>query len=154
MLLGQQMSFPTCCEWSDWHGHLNRLMAMMNTNNRQWGRTLKYPFYFLEYNKITKSFDYPEDDTFKDLYNKFYVEFKNLWFIDNKPQGFEIHDARIGGLIQRAKHCRKRIIEYANSEIENIPELEEKVLDYLDNGGSERKEQTMMMVYRNIISRG
>lgn len=31
-----------------------------------------YPFYFLEYIKETDSFDYPDIDTFKELYNKFY----------------------------------------------------------------------------------
>ena len=31
-----------------------------------------YPFYFLEYCKETDSFDYPDIDTFKELYNKFY----------------------------------------------------------------------------------
>lgn len=31
-----------------------------------------YPFYFLEYNAATKSFDYPDIDTFKELYGKFY----------------------------------------------------------------------------------
>ena len=31
-----------------------------------------YPFYFLEYNKDTNCFNYPDIDTFKELYNKFY----------------------------------------------------------------------------------
>ena len=33
-----------------------------------------YPFYFLEYNLETNSFDYPDIDTFKELYNKFYSD--------------------------------------------------------------------------------
>ena len=31
-----------------------------------------YPFYFLEYNFKTKNFDYPDIETFKDLFNKFH----------------------------------------------------------------------------------
>ena len=31
-----------------------------------------YPFYFLEYNSATNNFDYPDIDTFKELYSKFY----------------------------------------------------------------------------------
>lgn len=30
-----------------------------------------YPFYFLEYNSTTNTFDYPDINTFKELYNKF-----------------------------------------------------------------------------------
>lgn len=32
-----------------------------------------YPFYFLEYNSSSNGFDYPDFDTFKELYNKFYA---------------------------------------------------------------------------------
>lgn len=32
----------------------------------------QYPFYFLEYNPSTNNFEYPDIDTYKDLYNKFY----------------------------------------------------------------------------------
>ena len=30
-----------------------------------------YPFYFMEYNSLTKKFDYPDIETFKELYSKF-----------------------------------------------------------------------------------
>ena len=32
----------------------------------------QYPFYFLEYNPSTNNFEYPDIDTYKELYNKFY----------------------------------------------------------------------------------
>lgn len=38
------------------------------------------PFYFLEYNSKTKNFDYPDIDTFKELYNKFYSNDQLLQF--------------------------------------------------------------------------
>ena len=31
-----------------------------------------HPFYFLEYNFIKKTFDYPDIDTFKEIYRRFY----------------------------------------------------------------------------------
>lgn len=42
-----------------------------------------YPLYFLEYNFITNSFDYPDINTFKELYSKFYSN-DNLLFFDIK----------------------------------------------------------------------
>lgn len=39
-----------------------------------------YPFYFLEYNLVTHNFDYPDIDTFKELYNKFYSNENILCF--------------------------------------------------------------------------
>jgi len=64
----------------------------------------------------------------------FYESFRKLWLAENKPQGFEVHDIRLGGLKQRLVHCRRRLTEYVNEEIENIPELEEELLDYFGNG--------------------
>ena len=39
-----------------------------------------YPFYFLEYNSATNNFDYPDVDTFKELYSKFYSNDNTLYF--------------------------------------------------------------------------
>ena len=39
-----------------------------------------YPFYFLEYNSVTNNFDYPNIDTFKQLYSKFYSSDNTLYF--------------------------------------------------------------------------
>lgn len=39
-----------------------------------------YPFYFLEYNSNNNKFDYPDINTFKELYNKFYSSNNNLPF--------------------------------------------------------------------------
>ena len=64
----------------------------------------------------------------------FYEAFRKLWFTENKAQGFEVQDIRLGGLKQRIVHCRKRLTEYMEKKIESIPELEEEVLDYFGNG--------------------
>ena len=39
-----------------------------------------YPFYYLEYNLITNNFDYPDVDTFKELYTKFHSNNTILYF--------------------------------------------------------------------------
>ena len=42
-----------------------------------------YPFYFLEYNYLSDSFAYPDINTFKELYNKFYND-NNYLLYDKK----------------------------------------------------------------------
>ncbi len=59
----------------------------------------------------------------------FLDDFKAQWHKENKPFGFEKHDMRIGGLIQRTKSCRKRLAEYVDGKIDCIEELEEQILD-------------------------
>ena len=59
----------------------------------------------------------------------FYVDFKRQWHKENKPFGFEVQDARIGGIIQRTVSCRQRLSAYISGEIDRIEELEEEILD-------------------------
>jgi len=82
----------------------------------------------------------------------FYKKFKTLWFLENKPFGFEVHDMRLGGLIRRIKSCRERLIDYCENRIDNIPELEEKILDFL--GGNEKfdYDQTMSTSWYSILT--
>jgi len=63
---------------------------------------------------------------------KFYNSFRKQWFIENKANGFEVHDIRIGGLIMRMKNCRDRLIDYKNGVTETIPELEEEPIPLID----------------------
>ncbi len=62
---------------------------------------------------------------------KFYEAFRNLWYIENKGYGMEVHDIRFGGLITRLRDCERRLGAYVRGEIDCIDELEEKVLDYI-----------------------
>ncbi len=61
---------------------------------------------------------------------KFYSAFHDLWYRENKGFGFEVHDIRIGGLIQRVKNCRQRLSEWAENKSEKIDELEEDNTKY------------------------
>lgn len=56
--------------------------------------------------------------------------FEKQWFMDNKPQGFDVQDLRIGGLLRRTDACRRRILDFVSGKIDRIEELEEKLLPY------------------------
>lgn len=58
----------------------------------------------------------------------FYKAFRQQWYAINKTYGFEIHDARLGGLSRRLENCKERLLSYVNGEIAEIAELEEKLL--------------------------
>ena len=61
--------------------------------------------------------------------------FRDAWMAENKPHGFEIQEIRIGGLLQRLRSCRDRLIAWCEQDIP-IPELAEQALD-LQGGGAE-----------------
>lgn len=86
------------------------------------------------------------------LLNKFYLSFKNLWFIENKPHGFDVHDLRLGGLKQRLISCRLRLEDFINNKIDSIPELEEKLLDYYGNNEEFRRETPYINIWSVISS--
>ncbi len=76
----------------------------------------------------------------------FHKAFSYLWHKENKPYGFEIHDARLGGLVMRLTTCGERLNDYLAGKVENIPELEEEILDF-DDGKILRHH-----AYNDIIS--
>ena len=76
----------------------------------------------------------------------FYGNFKKLWFIENKTFGFEIQDARLGGLIMRLNSCKERLESYVRGEIEVIDELEKPILPYRENS------TLYFNIYRQLIS--
>ena len=53
---------------------------------------------------------------------------RNRWFFENKPQGFEIQELRLGGVKERLVGVRKRLIDYADGKVSSIPELDEPIL--------------------------
>ncbi len=55
----------------------------------------------------------------------YYEKFEILWTKENKPQGFDVQDIRLGGLQRRLEHCRKRLADYLDGTIECLDELEE-----------------------------
>lgn len=63
----------------------------------------------------------------------FYLAFRNQWYAENKPHGFDVQDIRLGGLITRLKSCRDRLTDYRSGKIDSIPELEETLLPVYKN---------------------
>ncbi len=63
--------------------------------------------------------------------------FCQWWHQENKPQGYEVHDQRLGGLCQRLLTCKKRLQLWLEDGTP-IPELEEPVLDFRGKGEIER----------------
>lgn len=59
---------------------------------------------------------------------KFYSSFKNLWYKENKPFGFEIQEVRLGGLMLRLEGCRERLEAFIRNGTP-IEELEEVLLN-------------------------
>ena len=58
----------------------------------------------------------------------FYNAYEEFWMIEKKSFGFEVQDIRIGGLIQRVKHCKMVLNKYVTGETDRIEELEQEIL--------------------------
>lgn len=71
-------------------------------------------------------------DGLVDLIKEFHTAFRYQWHKENKPQGFEVQDARLGGLILRLQTCKYRLESYLNCQIDKLEELEEEILSQLD----------------------
>ena len=74
--------------------------------------------------------------------------FSKQWHIDNKPSGFEVHDARLGALVQRVISCKNRLIDYCDGKIDKLEELEVEVLPF----GSGKGQPITYNCYGRIIT--
>lgn len=79
---------------------------------------------------------------------RFFESFRTLWFTERKPFGFEVQEARIGGLILRLKSCAERIAGYVTGKILSIEELEKDILPMND------EDFMYMTVYERLVSFG
>ncbi|MBQ9544547.1 MAG: beta-N-acetylhexosaminidase [Clostridia bacterium] len=68
---------------------------------------------------------------------EFAAALKTLWFKENKPQGFEVQEHRLGGLAYRLGSMKARLEEYSLGSEKLIPELEEEILPFW---GTEKKK--------------
>ena len=62
------------------------------------------------------------------LIEKFYDAFNYQWHLENRANGFDVQDIRIGALEKRIKVAIKKLSDYLNGNLESIEELEEKLL--------------------------
>lgn len=79
----------------------------------------------------------------------FYKAFEHQWYLDNKPSGMEVHDGRLGALIQRLDACKRRLIAYAEGKTDKIDELE---VDILPVGNKEAGEPISYPCYGRIVT--
>lgn len=77
--------------------------------------------------------DYPEAIA---RIRAFYEALRTEWYTENKPQGFEIQDIRLGGLVQRLENCSRLLLDYADGKLPTLAELDEPVLpDHCGSNG-------------------
>ena len=74
------------------------------------------------------------DETLRRL-ETFYDAFRTQWYRENKPQGFEVQDARLGGLTRRLENARRRLADYAVGKADRLEELEEELLEPMGKQG-------------------
>ncbi len=65
----------------------------------------------------------------------FTKDYKKRWLLDNKPFGWEIQQARLGGLYARLLDCKERLSAYLQGNKDAVIELDEKILPYVDEWG-------------------
>ena len=66
----------------------------------------------------------------------FQLALEKQWYTENKPHGFDVQELRVGGVAIRAESCKRRLLDYANGKIAEIPELSDELIqikptDYL-----------------------
>ena len=61
---------------------------------------------------------------------KFEKGFYKQWMYENKDNGYQTHDLRIGGMIKRLQTVKNILTAYLNGEITIIYELEDKLLSF------------------------
>ncbi len=81
---------------------------------------------------------------------EFIVYFRKMWFTDNKPHGFDVQDIRLGGVIQRLKANKERLIEYIEGKVKNIPELDEELVPVFV--GDKQKKVPVLNMYGKIVT--
>ena len=92
------------------------------------------------------------------LVRKFYLSFRRQWMLENKGHGFDVSDARIGGVMTRLESCADRLEDYIDGRIERIEELEEELLDVRCPGHAEYGKRMYMdywgkgRYYADIVS--
>lgn len=105
----------------------------------------------------TKNMD--ELQTLLDDYNTciqrleaFYEAFEQQWMTENKPNGFEVQDIRLGGLIKRMIHCKKRLEQFLCGGLISIPELDEILLDPFGRGAEYIEQDFCENLWKKIVT--
>lgn len=84
--------------------------------------------------------------------NVFYEAYEEQWMTENKPYGFEVQDIRIGGLVRRMEHCKKRLETFLRDGKDPIPELEAELMDPFGNGEVCQTQDFCIEKWSKIVS--
>ncbi len=82
----------------------------------------------------------------------FYNNFRNQWLLENKSNGFDVQNIRVGGYIARLEHCTKMLQDFVDGKIDRIDELEEERLDLLGRGNDFVKEDIFFNSFRRTFT--
>ena len=82
----------------------------------------------------------PEYSLLSERLEIFYRKYGEAWKREKKPQGFDVQEIRLGGLMLRVRSCCERLKAYTEGTLNIIEELEEPALD-LYGGGTELKKE-------------
>ena len=84
----------------------------------------------------------------------FFDAFEQQWRKENKPFGFETQCQRIGGLIYRMEYVTKRLQEYVDGKVADIPELQEKRLKPNVFRDNPTEDDYLMFGWNHIVANG
>lgn len=60
----------------------------------------------------------------------FIQAYRKQWLAQNKPQGLEVQEIRLGGLKERLRGCMMRLEDYLAGRVDKIDELEQELLPH------------------------
>ena len=87
---------------------------------------------------------------------EFYETVVTLWEKERKMVGFELQDARLGGLQTRLLHAAKRVENYVKGKLPEIEELKEEILYYNPHDGEGNLNSKRALInhgwYRTIFT--
>lgn len=70
----------------------------------------------------------------------FYRALSKQWHTENRANGFDVQDIRIGALKQRVRVAIEKVTAYLKGEERSVPELEEELLDFMGHGKEFEKD--------------
>ncbi len=73
--------------------------------------------------------------------------YREQWYRENHPSGFDVQDLRLGGLIQRIASCRDRLRDYKDGRLSEIEELEVELLPFTRGGKNIEKQPYYFNLY-------
>lgn len=74
------------------------------------------------------------------LIEAFYEALRAQWERENRPNGFDVQDLRIGALKQRVQTAIRKVSAYLDGEAPSVPELGEKLLDFMGHNEEFEKD--------------